>query len=117
MVCGRVEHQVIVRRLIDNGADLRSVTMNTVRHGVPVSVEVPVIEEIDKYWTVAAARGGVDVEIGDVAVEPAPGDDVADSLVLWVEVEASDGVAVVVSAIADLIADQLDGELSVAVFV
>jgi len=116
-VCGRMEHQIIVRRLLDDGADLRFVTMDTIRHRVAVPVETPVVEEIDEDRTVVVPRAGVDVEVGHVAVEPAPGDDVADPLILRVEGQASDGIAVAVSAIADLIAGQLNGELCVAVLV
>jgi hypothetical protein len=91
--------------------------MDTIRYRVVLPVEVPVNKEIEEDRTVVVPRGGVDVEVGHVTLKPAPGDDVADPLIVWVKVEASDGVAVAVSAIADLIAGQLDGELCMAVLV
>ena len=89
--------------------------MDTVHDSVSRPVEVFVVEEIDPMRAVVLARGGVEMEGGHIAVEPAPRENVADSFIVGVEVEASEAPPITVSTITDFVTGQGYGELPVPV--
>jgi hypothetical protein len=89
--------------------------MDTTRGRVSLTSEMLVIEEINPMWSVIVTRGGVEVKGGHCSVEPVPVEDVTGRLPVCVEIKPSHSRSARVSAIAELIAGQIDGEMTVAV--
>ena len=80
-------------------------------------VEVLPIEEIKPMRAIVSTRGGVEMEGSHNTVESVPGEDVTGGLAFWVEIEPSHAPPATVSAIAQLITCQEDGEVTIAVLV
>jgi hypothetical protein len=66
---------------------------------------------------VVSTRGGVEVEGGHHTVESRPREVVTGRLVFWVEVESSHTPPFGISPIAELIATQIDRNVTIAVLV
>src|SRR2546421_10760201 len=116
-VRGGVQVEIEVRRIIEHGVDLVPAGVNTTGDGVAVAVEVLVIEEINPMTAVVATRRVVEMEGSHRAVEPLPADVEAHSLLLGVEIEASDTPPVMVSAIFEFVTIELHEELLMPVVI
>jgi hypothetical protein len=74
-----------------------------------------VVEEINPMWSVIVTGGGVEVKGGHRSVEPVPVEGITGRLLVCVKIKPSHSPSATVSAIAELIAGQIDGEMTVAV--
>lgn len=116
-VLGRVDRKIVIRRVIDNFQELPVRAVYAARDGVSFPVEVLVVEEIDPMRSVLPTRCGVEMEGGHHTIKLVPGEEVTGRVLRWVEIEPRHAPSMVISAIAQLIACQEDGEVTEAVLV
>lgn len=113
---GRVDIEVVVRWVVENGTDLPPIGTDATPDRTLLPVETLVVEEIDPMPTVLITRGVVKMKGVYVAIEPAPREDVTHSLVFQVEVEMSEAYSVAISTVTELVTGQVYGESTIAMF-
>jgi hypothetical protein len=116
-VRSRVDGEIVTGRLIDDVQDLPAWDMDAARSAVALSIEMLVVEEIDPMRAVVSTRGGMEMEGGHSTVKFMPSEVITGRLFRRVEIEASHAPSAAVSTIAQLIARQEDGEVTIAVLV
>jgi hypothetical protein len=106
-----VQVQIELGRVVQDLIDLIPAAINAVGDPVAISIEMPVVEEVNPMPAILVTRGVVQMESGHVTREPIPLDVVADPLMFSVKIKTGDASTVMISTILELITAQLNQEL------
>ncbi|HEX8933601.1 MAG TPA: hypothetical protein VF788_05305 [Pseudonocardiaceae bacterium] len=112
-----VQVQIELRRVVQDLIDLIPAAINAVGDPVAISIEMPVVEEVNPMPAILVTRGVVQMESGHVTREPIPLDVVADPLMFSVKIKTGDAPTVMISTILELITAQLNQELPMVLVV
>src|SRR3954451_18250990 len=80
LVRSRVDGEIVIGRLINDVQDFPAWDMDAARSAVALSIEMPVVKEIDPMGTVVSTRGGVEMEGGHSTVKAIPSEGITSRL-------------------------------------